>query len=295
MTTDASFGRLKMGFAAQEWLRWAAVDVGPVVEEARQRLDLSPVAAVAMGRALAGAALLLRMSSKKAVRISVDARGSGELSRVYAEADARGRLRGLVGNKHATNTSAGQEGEIRIGAALGEGLLEVKTEDESNRTWTSRVALVNGEIGTDIAHFLEQSEQRHSAVALGVLADPSGVLAAGGIILEALPGAPSAAIEAAERAFLGLSQFSRLLNESGLDGVVAQALGDSQGPAVEEMPLCYACSCDRTRLRSSLGTLSEEDRAYLGSADGKIDVECAYCGNTYTFAADEVSDGGAVN
>src|SRR5687768_17905545 len=47
--------------------------------EARRRLDLSPLAASACGRALAGAALLLRLARKSTDRLVLEIRGDGPL------------------------------------------------------------------------------------------------------------------------------------------------------------------------------------------------------------------------
>ena len=62
-------GELVLGLAAEAQLRWAAVELGGVAEEARLRHDLSPVAASALGRALAGAVLLQRLSARSCRRV----------------------------------------------------------------------------------------------------------------------------------------------------------------------------------------------------------------------------------
>ena len=46
-------GRLIVGLAGDGQLRWAAADVTGVVEEARLRLDLAPIPAIAFGRCAA--------------------------------------------------------------------------------------------------------------------------------------------------------------------------------------------------------------------------------------------------
>ena len=62
--TENIEGSLRLGVAAGADLRWGAVDLTAAVEEARLRHDLSPVAAAALGRALAGAVLLLNLSAR---------------------------------------------------------------------------------------------------------------------------------------------------------------------------------------------------------------------------------------
>ena len=58
---------------------------------------------------------------------------------------------------------------------------------------------MTGEIGEDIAYYLAISEQKPSAVALGVLVDPDATIrAAGGFIIQLLPGAPDELIDTIE-------------------------------------------------------------------------------------------------
>ncbi len=58
------------------------------------------------------------------------------------------------------------------------------------------VPLHSGEIAEDLAVYLAQSEQIPSVVALGVLANPSGIVASGGLMVRTLPGADERAIRA---------------------------------------------------------------------------------------------------
>ena len=81
-------------------------------------------------------------------------------------------------------------GKLGVGRAVGKGILRVLREYEQGHSYQSQVELVSGEIGEDVAYYLSQSEQGGSAVLLGVLGKPSGVVAAGGMMVEVLPGAP---------------------------------------------------------------------------------------------------------
>ena len=71
--------RLQAGMAGAGALRWVAVDVTDIVREVRDRLDMTPVAAAALGRAVAGAAMLLRLATKTPSRLVLDIRGDGPL------------------------------------------------------------------------------------------------------------------------------------------------------------------------------------------------------------------------
>jgi molecular chaperone Hsp33 len=282
-------GWLEVGLAAEGRLRWAAVDVTAVVEEARRRLDLAPVPAIAFGRCAAAATMLLRLAEKTPVTLEVDVRGDGPIGRVMVEARSDGGVRGLVGNVHATG-SAGPE-DYRVGPAVGKGRLRVRRLDESGVAYESQVELVTGEIGTDVAHYLEQSEQRRSAVLLGVLAQPLGIASAGGLILEALPGASDRLVVEVERHLAVLESVSRLFDRAGLAGAISEVLGEWGPRTIERREVSYRCTCNRSRLASRLQTLSQADLADLVDQDARVTAECAYCGRVYRFELAELSAG----
>jgi molecular chaperone Hsp33 len=286
-------GQLEVGLAAEGQLRWAAVDVTQVVEEARRRLDLAPVPAIAFGRCAAAAAMLLRLAEKTPRRLEVDVRGDGPVGRVLVEARSNGGVRGLVGNAHATG-SAGPE-DYRVGPAVGRGLLRVRRYESGGGAYESpyesQVELVTGEIGTDIAHYLEQSEQRRSAVLVGVLAQPLGIASAGGLIIEALPGASSRLIDEVEAHLGTLESVSRMFERVGLGGAVEEVLGSWLPRTIERRVVAYRCTCNRARLAAQLQSLSREDLSELLDAEATLTAECAYCGETYRFLLAELAAG----
>ncbi len=117
-------GELVHGLAGRGDVRWAVADLRGVVEEARVRHDLSPVAAAALGRALAGAALLMFLSPRAWARLVLEVRGDGPLGTVVAEIDDAGNLRGFVGNPRV-ETAAGEG--LGIAAAIGREPAELRT------------------------------------------------------------------------------------------------------------------------------------------------------------------------
>lgn len=279
---------LRIGLAGKDQLRWGATDLTLVLEEARRRHDLSPVATVALGRVGAAAVLLQRLSTKRALRLTVDLRGSGPLERVFAEVDEGGRFRGFVGKPQASTEAArAHDGEIRTSDAIGTGLLRVLREEPSGAKYESQVALVSGEVGSDVAHYLEQSEQRQSAVMLGVLLRPSGVAAAGGLLIEALPGAPSDLIGGLEQNLKSLGSVSRGFEDFGIDGMISRVLEGLEPRLVDRGEIEYACSCTREGLKSHLVQMASVEVQSLVE-DGRVVASCAYCGQLYAFSVEEL-------
>ena len=280
-------GELLLGLAAGCELRWAAVELTGVAEEARRRHDLSPVAAAALGRTLAGAVLLQRLSARSCRRVVVTVTGDGPLGRVVAEADDRGDLRGRVGNP-AVEVPRGADGRVTVAAAVGRGHLAVFRELADGTSWESQVELATGEIGLDLAHYLEQSEQVPSAVLVGVLEGPEGVRAAGGMVVEALPGATEEVVSRLEANLAALAGVSRLLQRGSVDGLLDAVLAGLDRHAVERSEVRFRCSCRRDLLLPRLAGLSAAERSSLADERGLIEAECAFCGARYVFARGEL-------
>ncbi len=282
-------GRLQTGMAGDGSFRWAATDLSDMVDTMSRRLDLYPVAAAALGRALSASALLLRMVSKTPTRLILEIRGDGPLRMVRADADDRGHLRGTVGNPHAQVPDLAGD-KLPVGRAVGDGFLRVFRQYEKGR-YDSQVELVSGEIGIDVAHYLRQSEQSRPAVLVGVLGRHEGVAAAGGLILEALPGTSDSAFRTVEGNLASLPGVSRLLEEGGLEEALSQVFFGLDPQVRDETPLYYSCTCDRERFLKLLSSFSEEDLAESRLPDGSIEATCHFCADTFRYEVEELELG----
>lgn len=281
-------GTLMLGVAGDLEVRWAAVDLTSVAEEARRRHDLSPVAATALGRALAGAALLQSLATRACRRLTLTLAGDGPLGRVVAEIDDSGNLRGMVAEPRL-DLPARADGKLPIGVAVGKGNLVVVRALADGSGGESRVALVTGEVGLDLAHYLEQSEQTQSAVLVGVLAGPEGIRAAGGVIAEVIPGASEAALAKLEDNLQRLGEFSRTLHDVGLDVLVERLFEGLELELRERRAVRFRCPCDRASLLPRLAGLSAPDLEEIAGPDGTVAAQCAFCGTTYLFDLSELA------
>ncbi len=288
-------GQLRLGVAGQSNLRWAAVDLAAPLEEVRLRLDLSPVAAVALGRALAAAALLLRFTFKVPGRLLVEIAGDGPLGKVLAEVDDRGYVRGLVGEPRLPTP---RDGRLAIGWAVGKGLFKVTRLSERGR-YDSQVELVSGELGKDLVHFLDQSQQIRSAALLGVLPRPQGIVGAGGVLIESFPGTPEEIVALLESNIASLEGVSAELHQGGLQGLLDALLSGMDCEELERHELRYGCGRGRENLLAKLAHLSPEDVDSIVDGRGCFAAQCAFCGRRYEFSRQELAmpaaDGSIVN
>src|SRR5579863_2018097 len=179
----------------------AAAITTELVAEIRDRHDLWPTASAAVGRLTTGAALFAATNLKGNERISLQIAGSGPLGTVAADSwlldEQTIGARGYARNGQV-ELPIDSRGKFNVAGAIGEGSLHVTRSSEGGRPYVGVVPLASGEIAEDLAVYLSQSEQIPSIVALGVLANPNGIVAAGGIVARALPGADEGALSSLE-------------------------------------------------------------------------------------------------
>ena len=190
---------------ADATIRLLAAVTTNLVNEACGRHGTSPTASAALGRTLTGA-LLLGRSYKDLEYITLRFDCKGEIGGITAEASAHGTVRGYVKNPLA-DAPLNAHGKLDVRGIVGGGMFHVIREAGYEiglvkDPYQGSVPIVSGEIAEDLAHYLLKSEQINSAVSLGVFLEPEQgrVTAAGGYLIQVMPGADAAVIEEIENA-----------------------------------------------------------------------------------------------
>ena len=260
-----------------------------LVEEARRRHGTLPTATAALGRALT-AALLLGSMQKAGERVSLQFTGDGPLGGILVDATPEGHARGFV-TRPQTHLPP-RHGKLDVGGAVGRGLLCVmRVPAGPVQPYRSVVPLASGEIGTDVARYLVDSEQTPSAVGIGVFVEPDGrVAAAGGYVLQAMPGADPGTVERLESNVGTTAPPSDLVRE-GLDasGMLERLLAGFPTHVathvathgLERQRLAFRCRCSRERVAAAIVAMGREELHDVLAREGRVDVVCEFCGERY--------------
>jgi molecular chaperone Hsp33 len=260
-----------------------------LVNEAVQRHRASPTAATALGRALMGA-VLLASGKKQGETVQLQFRGDGPLGPLTAIAQSDGRVRGFASRPDVDALL--EEAAVDVGRAVGAGILSVVRSHPSwKEPYTGIVALESGEIAQDLARYLVDSEQTPSAVALGViLARDGSVEAAGGFLVQALPGAAEEMVELLEENTRNTATPSALIRE-GLD---AEAITDRLLHGIgsrdkhRSRPL-FHCGCGHERAAHSARLLDDEEIEALCERGEALEIRCEFCREEYRVGPTELA------
>ncbi|HFC98273.1 MAG TPA: Hsp33 family molecular chaperone HslO [Thermosulfurimonas dismutans] len=279
-------GYVVRGLAREGSFRVFAVECRDVVEEVRRLQGLSPTATAALGRALAGAALLA--ADLKTGRVMLQINGGGPLGEILAEGDAEGNLRGTV--QHPEVHLEPREGKLAVGAAVGKnGFLSVARDLGLKEPYQGSVSLVSGEIAQDLAYYLTISEQIPSAVALGVLVDVDGsVKEAGGFLVQRMPQADEEDIASAEKALSTLAPVTELLSQGLSPEEILERIFPGRIEILERREVRYRCRCSRERVEAALAALGREELLELIAHGKPARVTCHFCGRGYEIPVEDL-------
>jgi molecular chaperone Hsp33 len=269
----------------------AAAITTELVAEIRGRHDLSPVATAATGRLVTGASLF-GVSLKGSERITLQITGDGPIGGIAADAwllepEVLG-ARGFARNPRA-DLPLNAAGKFDVAGIIGEGSLQVTKSYEVGQPYVGVVPLYSGEIAEDIASYLVNSEQIPSVVALGVLANPGGVIAAGGVLAQVLPGADERAIAALEERALAMPPITALIRDGAdADALLAAIAGPIDLRAKRSLDVRFACTCTREKVEAALLGMGAEELRTLASERAESEATCEFCKKGYTFTSDEL-------
>ncbi len=268
----------------------AAITGRDIVERARNVHKLLPMGTAALGRALMGASLMGDMLKEEKGALTLQIKGGGPLGTILAVSDWEGNVRGYVQNPQVDLIEQ-RPGKLDVGRAVGtEGTLTVIKDIGLKEPYVGSIGLFSGEIADDLAMYFVESEQIPTACALGVLVGlDQSVTAAGGYIIQLLPGASEDIIEKIESGVRTTGSVSSAL-AGGLDGegLLRTVLSDFNLEILERHPVEYRCYCSRERVSRALISMGKKDLSELIAEQGQAELTCQFCDEVYLFSKEEL-------
>ena len=275
--------------AADGFVKMAVVTARDTVERARVIHDCSPTATAALGRTLCAASLLGDMMKEEKATLTIRVNGGGPIGSVVAVSDSSGNVRGTVENP-LVHLPLRPDGKLNVGGAVGrDGMFTVSRDIGLKEPYIGSTELVSGEIAEDLTAYLIESEQVPSACALGVLVDTDrSVKAAGGFIVQLMPGAEEKLISTLEENIFLMDQRTTILDEDDTDAVFAQVLKGLEHHLVGEQPIEYRCYCSRERVADAIRSVGRDELESMIADGREISVSCQFCDRTYSFTPSQL-------
>ncbi len=282
-------GRIIRAVAGDDFIKIAVIEARDIVERARQIHGLSPTASAALGRTLCATSLMGNMMKEDDAAVTVRINGGGPIGSVLAVADCEGNVRGYV-DEPGCELPLRSDGKIDVGGAVGNnGTLTVSKDIGLREPYVGSVNLISGEIAEDFSAYYVESEQIPAACGLGVLVDTDcSIRAAGGFIVQLMPGAPDGLIEKLEDNIFFMDQLTTILDEDGVEEIIAQVLKGLEPRVLEESEAEYRCYCSRERVADALKSIGAEALGEIAEGGSDTEVGCQFCDKVYVFSPEEI-------
>lgn len=278
--------------AHNEKISIVCIDTTALVEEAKKIHDLSPLATAAFGRLLTITAIMAQEMKNKTDKITIQIKGNGEIGTMLTTATNEPKVKGYVANPYV-DLPLNEFGKLDVGGAVGqEGYINVIKDIGLKDPYIGISPLTSGEIADDFTNYFVNSEQRQSAVALGVLVNKDGVKAAGGYLITPMPDATDEEISKVEQAIFQAGAISKMLDENlTLSEIAKKVTGDKNVKVIEDEKIpVYECECSKENIAEGLATLGKTEIQNIIEEDGKAEIICHFCNKKYNFTKEELEE-----
>lgn len=261
------------------------------VSEAQRRHDTWRTASAALGRSLTAGTMMGAML-KGDQKLTIKVEGNGPIGPILVDAHANGDVRGYVTNPHV-DFEGTEQGKLRVYQAVGtEGFVTVIKDIGMREPFIGQSPIVSGELGEDFTYYFAVSEQTPSSVGVGVLVNgDDSILAAGGFILQIMPGAQEETISFIEERLQKIPPVSTLI-EQGLspEELLYTVLGEDKVKVLETMDVQFNCTCSRERIESVLISLGKTELEQVREEEEETEVHCHFCNERYKFSKEDITN-----
>ena len=284
--------RIVRAISSDGLVQAAAICSRDLTERARQIHKLLPVGTAALGRTLSAASLMGNALKDGGASLTLQIKGGGPLGTVLAVSDNQGNVRGYVTNPQV-DIPLRPDGKLDVGGAVGhEGTLTVIKDLHMKEPYVGTIDLLGGEIAEDVAAYFVESEQIPTACGLGVLVDrDQSVKAAGGYLIQLMPGATEDTIVKVEGGIMAAGNVSAILDkDDDPEHLLREVMSDFDLKILETSPVEYRCYCSRERMAAALVSLGRKQLTELAEDPNGIELTCQFCDSRQRFTPKEIRE-----
>lgn len=276
--------------AANGQVRAFAATTRGVVETARKDHNTSPIATVALGRLLTGAAMMGIMMKNDSDILTVQIKGNGPIGAMTVTAEPNGHVKGFVANPEVMLPL--KNGHMDIAGAVGIGVLSVIKDIGLREPYVGDTILITSEIADDLTYYFATSEQVPTSVGLSVIMSKDNtVKSAGGFIIQLLPDASEEIISALEKKIKEVKNVTTMLEHGYTpEQMLEELLGEFGLDILDKIPTQFYCNCSKERMSRALISIGRKELSSLIEEGRTIEVNCHFCGSHYNFDVEELKD-----
>ncbi len=264
-------------------------DSTAVVRRACEIHNTSKTATAALGRCLTAASMMGSLLKDPDDTLTLRFDGDGPGGRIVCVSDYKGNVRGYM-DEPGAELPPNRYGKLDVGGLVGKGSMYVIRDLGLKEPYVGASPIVTGEIGDDVTNYFAASEQTPTVCALGVRVDRENMcFAAGGFLIQLLPGADDGTAEKIEENVKKMKSVSELIaSDVSGEEIISQAFDGMEYEMFDEFDIGYVCRCTRERYLRALASLNTDDLDDLVSSGEPVETGCLFCGRKYVFTPGEI-------
>lgn len=275
---------------ADRMIKGTIVHSTQVVNEMRANHKTGPLETLILGQAYIAASLICSGLKGKNDRISMDIQCSGPVKGLDVEANVFGEVRGYL--KTQPIEVENPEEINNLAALFGAGFLTVTQYlEDAPAPYSGQVALEHGTIAENLANYFLVSEQIPTAFKLSVFFDERDeVKGAGGIFLQAMPGADPVKVGEVEKMIRGLDSLGELFSRGKApEEIIQDKFSNLEPKFLNSSRVEFFCRCSKDKMAGYLQSLPKDEKKDMQkNGPFPLEIRCHHCNSAYQFGKEEL-------
>ena len=267
--------RLYKTLICNKQISLSVLETTDLAQTARDIHGLEPSAAKALAELLTCGAYMSGCLKSEKGAVSITIKGGDNAGTASVSGDVNLHLRGYI------------DGSAQ--GRLSGGFMTVVKDDGFFRPFTGACELVSDDVSKNMEHYFDISEQIPTKVRVAAKFDGEKCVAAGGIVMQLLPGASAKTAAAVEKKAALIGDVAADIAALGAEGVVKKYFaGETEGTYSYITEPQYRCNCSRSKISALLATMGREELEDIIKEQGEVSVHCHYCNTDYKFGSEDI-------
>lgn len=254
----------------------SVLDTRELVQAAINIHRLDDKSAELLGGMLTACAYMAGCLKSERGAVSLTVKSGDNSATVSVSGDINGHIRGYI--------DGGEKG-------LKGGTLTVIKEDGFYRPFVGTSELKSDSVSENLMQYFHMSEQVETAVAIGVKVKDGKCVAAGGVVMQLLPGTSEESMDSAENAMQHFVNAAEVVEKYGADGILKNYFGlTGEERGIYLLFPEYKCNCSRKKIEGVIMPLGHGELLKIIREEGAVKVHCHYCNTDYSFTEEDIKE-----
>ena len=254
----------------------SVLDTRELVQSAINIHRLDDRSAEVLGGMLTACAYMAGCLKSERGAVSLTVKSGDSSATVSVSGDINGHIRGYI--------DGGEKG-------LKGGTLTVIKEDGLYRPFIGTSELKSDSVSENLMQYFHMSEQVETAVAIGVKVKDGKCIAAGGVVMQLLPGTSEESMDSAENMMQHFVNMAEVVEKYGADGILKNYFGlTGEERGIYLLFPEYKCNCSRKKIEGVIMPLGKNELFKIIEEEGAVKVHCHYCNTDYSFTKEDIKE-----